>query len=202
MARLAAQLLVRRQKSEVGMMAPHRWLGSPLLVLLAALVAGCNSGEEGAERSAGRPTGVATSPRPPEAGAMRQAGPATKPPTEPQDWPPTFVERVNAGDLDGAAAMYEPDARFVTPSGETLVGREQVRRALAGLIGAKARMTCRVVKTVAAGDVAVLYTDFQLTTVEASGKAVEVNQNAIEVLRRQPDGTWRLIVGDPNGRKR
>lgn len=45
-------------------------------------------------------------------------------------------------------------------------------------------------------------TDFQGTTVEASGKTVEIDQKAIEVLRRQPDGTWRLIVGDSNGRRR
>jgi hypothetical protein len=30
---------------------------------------------------------------------------------------------------------------------------------------------------------------------------VEICHWAIEVLRRQPDGTWKLIVGDPNGRK-
>ena len=77
-----------------------------------------------------------------------------------------------------------------------------MRRVLAGLIDAKTRRQCQVVKAIEARDVAVLYTDFQGTTVEASGKTVEINQKAIEVLRRQPDGTWRLIVGDPNGRGR
>lgn len=123
-------------------------------------------------------------------------------PVEPQDWPRIFTERINAGDLDGAAALYEPDARFVTPSGETLVGREQMRRVLAGLINAKTHLQCRVMKVVVTGEVAVLYTDFQGATIEASGKTVAVNQKAIEVLRRQPDGAWRLIVGDPHGRRR
>jgi ketosteroid isomerase-like protein len=76
-----------------------------------------------------------------------------------------------------------------------------MRRVLAGLIDAKTRMQCQVVQAVAAGDVAALYTDFQGTTIEAC-KTVEINQKAIEVLRRQPDGTWRLIVGDANGRGR
>jgi ketosteroid isomerase-like protein len=50
------------------------------------------------------------------------------------------------------------------------------------------------------GDLPLLCTDFQGTTVEPSGKTVEAHHKAIEVVRRQPDGTWKLIVGDPNGR--
>jgi uncharacterized protein (TIGR02246 family) len=172
------------------------------LVFLAALVAGCGSSETKAEHPPGQPNDGGKATRSPEEGGVQQARELLQTPVEPQDWPRIFTERINAGDLDGAAALYELDARFVTPSGETLVGREQMRRVLAGLIDAKTRMQCRVVQAVVAGDVAVLYTDFQRTTVEASGKTVESNQKAIEVLHRQPDGTWRLIVGDPNGRGR
>ena len=50
-------------------------------------------------------------------------------------------------------------------------------------------------------DVALLYTDFQGDAVDASGKTIEARYKAIEVLRRQPDGAWKLIVGDPNGRE-
>jgi hypothetical protein len=32
-------------------------------------------------------------------------------------------------------------------------------------------------------------------------RSVAIRNKAIEVLRRQPDGTWKLIVGDPNGRE-
>ena len=45
-----------------------------------------------------------------------------------------------------------------------------------------------------------LYTDWQATAVGPSGQPVEDCHKAIEVLRRQPDGTWKLIVGDPKGR--
>lgn len=83
-----------------------------------------------------------------------------KPSVVPQDWPRLFTERLNAGDLEGVAALYEPDACFVTPSGETLVGREKIRSVVAGLIEAKTRMQCRVVRAVTANEVAVLYTDF------------------------------------------
>jgi uncharacterized protein (TIGR02246 family) len=123
-------------------------------------------------------------------------------PTEPRDWPRVFTERVNAGDVDGVLALYDPEARFVTAGGDVLVGHEQLRKVLGGLVAARARMESRVVQAIATGDVAILYTDFHSTSVDASGKTQELDQRAIEVLRRQPDGTWRLVVGDPNGRER
>ena len=56
-----------------------------------------------------------------------------------EDWAGAFVARVNAGDLEGAAALYAEDARFVAPTGETLVGRAAIREVLAGLIAGRAR---------------------------------------------------------------
>ena len=68
------------------------------------------------------------------------------------------------------------------------------------MIKAKARLNSQVIRATVVGDIAQLYTDFDGTTVDAAGKMVEAQFKAIEVLHRQPDGTWKLIVGDPNGR--
>src|SRR5262249_27032034 len=38
---------------------------------------------------------------------------------KPGDWPRLFTERLNAGNLEGVMELYESDARFVAPSGET-----------------------------------------------------------------------------------
>ena len=126
---------------------------------------------------------------------------STMSPHKPEDWPRQFEQHLNAGDLEAVVALYEPEARFVARSGETVIGRDRIREVLAGMIGTKTRLQSRVIKAVTVGDVALLYTDFQGTTVDASGKTVEIRHKAIEVLRRQPDGTWKLIVGDPNGRE-
>jgi uncharacterized protein (TIGR02246 family) len=122
-------------------------------------------------------------------------------PSEPEDWPQVFEQRLNAGDLDAVMTLYERDAHFVTTSGEILVGHDAIRKALGGLIEAKTQFRSRVVRAVTIGDIAQLYTDFEGTRVDGSGKTVAVHNNAIEVLRRQPAGDWKLIMGDPNGRK-
>jgi uncharacterized protein (TIGR02246 family) len=120
---------------------------------------------------------------------------------KPEDWPHLFEQRFNAGDLNAVMALYEPDARFVTRSGETLVGHDAIRKALGALIASKTRFQGRVIRATTVGDIAQLYTDFEGTQLDESGKTVPIRNNAIEVLRRQPAGDWKLIMGDPNGRE-
>ena len=69
------------------------------------------------------------------------------------------------------------------------------------MIEAKTQFQSRVVRTVIVGDIAQLYTDFEGTTVDGAGKTIPVGNKAIEVPRRQPDGSWKLIMGDPNARE-
>ena len=91
-------------------------------------------------------------------------------PHKPEDWPQVFEQHLNAGDLDAVMALYDPEARFVTRSGETLVGREAIREALGSIIKAKTQLHSRVVWAVTVEDIAQLYTDFEGTTVDSSGK--------------------------------
>lgn len=122
-------------------------------------------------------------------------------PREPEDWPRFFEQHLNAGDLDSVMMLYEPGACFVTVSGETLVGHDAIRKVLGGLIDSKTHFQSRVVRAVTVGDIAQLDTDFEGTGVDDSGKIIPVHNKAIEVLRRQSDGSWKLIMGDPSGRE-
>jgi ketosteroid isomerase-like protein len=131
-----------------------------------------------------------------------KGGKSTMSPHKPETWPRLFEQRLNAGDLDAVMALYEPEARFVARSSETIVGHDEIRKVLASMIAVETRLYSRVVNEVIVGDIALLYTDFEGTTLDGSRKTIEVRYRAVEVLRRQPDGIWKLIVGDPNGRER
>ena len=85
-------------------------------------------------------------------------------PSQPGDWPRQFEKQLNAGDLDGVMALYEKDARFVTRTGETLVGRDAIRKELGGLMEAKTQFHSRVVRATIIGEMAQLHTDFEGTT--------------------------------------
>jgi uncharacterized protein (TIGR02246 family) len=121
-------------------------------------------------------------------------------PERADDWPGAFIERLNAGDLPGVAELYAEDARFVAPTGETIVGRTALSAVLAELIASRAKLACEVVRATTVGDVAILYTDFAGVRHDAAGRETPITSRAIEVLRREAGGGWRLVVGDPNGR--
>jgi pimeloyl-ACP methyl ester carboxylesterase len=59
-------------------------------------------------------------------------------PSRPEDWPGLFEQHLNAGDLESVEALYEPEARFVSKSGETgpipVVSPRIHRPALRGLM--------------------------------------------------------------------
>jgi len=69
------------------------------------------------------------------------------------------------------------------------------------LPNAQMQLHSRVVRAVSLGDIAQLYTDFEGTTVDSFSKTVPVYNKAIEVLRQQPKGNWKLTMGDPNARE-
>ncbi|MBO0695973.1 MAG: nuclear transport factor 2 family protein [Verrucomicrobia bacterium] len=119
----------------------------------------------------------------------------------PEQWPRLFEHYFNAGDLDAVIALYEPEAHLVTQPGNIIIGHEAIRSVLRAMIDAKTRLHSRVVRAVTAGDIAQLYTDFEGTMVDSSKKMVPIRNKAVEVLRRQPDGHWKLIIGDPNARE-
>jgi hypothetical protein len=75
---------------------------------------------------------------------------------KPEDWPRLFEQYLNTGALEAVVALYETEARFVARSGETVIGRDQIRKVLAGMIGAKTRLHSQVSKAVTVGDIALL----------------------------------------------
>jgi uncharacterized protein (TIGR02246 family) len=105
-------------------------------------------------------------------------------------WPRVFVQHFNTGDLDPVMSLYEPDAGFVTRTGETLIGQDAIRKALSAMIDVKMQFHSRVARATIVGDIAQLYTDFEGTRVDNSGKSVPVQAKAIESFTAS--ARWQL----------
>lgn len=106
----------------------------------------------------------------------------TAPAYNPQDLERLLVARQNAGDVDGVAALYEPQALLDHSEGLAL-GREAIRAFFAELVatGRKFEMGQQRPAMVC-GDLALTSTRCKDGTVTA------------EVARRQSDGTWLWVI--------
>lgn len=106
---------------------------------------------------------------------------------EPEDVTRLVAERVNAGDAAGAAALYEADAVLAYPADRPTTGRVAIRAVYQRLVDAGTRFG------VEAPLPTVRFEDLALTSTRSTdGTGVRV-----QVLRRQPDGSWLRIIDRP-----
>ena len=108
-----------------------------------------------------------------------------------------FVTAAQAGDAAGLAVLYLPDARLMPPNAPTLQGREAIQRFWGGFLE-----PYRITVTVSAdevkgrGDLAYARGHFVLDAAPKApgGVLLHDQRKYLEILRRQPDGTWRYAV--------
>jgi uncharacterized protein (TIGR02246 family) len=109
---------------------------------------------------------------------------------EPEDLARLVVERVNGGDAEGLAELYEPDAVLAFPPGKETVGRDAIRGVYEQLIAAKPEFTEEEpLPTLRHGDIALTAT-----------RPADNTGGRVQVARRQPDGSWLRILDRPEAR--
>ena len=110
------------------------------------------------------------------------------PPTvQPEDLERLFVERVNAGDVDGLVALFEPDAVMAVSPGKVATGSKAIRQVFTDLVASGVKLTLGDQQpTLRVGDLALTST------------RVDSGQVTAEIARRQPDGTWRWVIDQWN----
>ena len=113
------------------------------------------------------------------------------PAQNPEDLGRLFSEAMRAGDLDAVLALYEPGAAMPNQQGDVRTGTDALRQDMAPLADMKADMTIETVKTLVAGDIALSHSRWSMT------KPAPMSGRAVEVARRQPDGTWLYVIDDP-----
>jgi uncharacterized protein (TIGR02246 family) len=117
----------------------------------------------------------------------------------PEEMHALFNRRFNEGDLEGLVALYESNAKLVPQPGQEVQGHEAIRTALQGFLALKPRMDLKTRYVLEVGNTAVLSGQWKLTGRGPDGLAVEMSGKSVEVLHRQPDGTWLYALDLPFG---
>jgi len=112
-----------------------------------------------------------------------------------------FKAMEKGGDLDAMVALYEPNATFVVSPDKVVTGHAAIREVLLGLMAAKATFSFDAVTAIpsADGTIAVTRVKGSTTSSGPEGKPVTTQFHSVEVVRKQPDGTWLIIIDDPGG---
>jgi ketosteroid isomerase-like protein len=109
---------------------------------------------------------------------------------KPEDLTRLFVERANAGDAAGLAALYEEDAVMAYPPGRVTAGREAIRRLWEKVLAAAPRFEPeRPLPTLVCDDIALT------STPPGDGAGARA-----QVVRRQADGSWLRVIDQPEFR--
>jgi uncharacterized protein (TIGR02246 family) len=111
-----------------------------------------------------------------------------------------FQKAFNAGDLQGLMALYEPDAILIPqPGAEPVKGTQAIRSALEQFLALNGKVELQTKHVVQHGDIALLRSAWRVKGTGPDGKPVEMSHGSAEVVRRQPDGSWRYIIDHPFG---
>ena len=112
------------------------------------------------------------------------------PPNSPEEICTLFQEYIREGDIDSVLALFDRKAVFLNQAGETRKG-DGLREELAPLAAAKTVFDFSIKQVIKSGDIALMHTEWNVSSPQ------EMSLYAIEVARRQQDGTWRWLIGDP-----
>ena len=120
---------------------------------------------------------------------------------KPEECDLLLFEVIETGDVDAALALYEPDAIFVVSPDQVVTGHAAIRGVLQGMLAANTTGKLDAVTAVLSADGSVAFTRAKgsSTSPGPDGKPVTLPFHSVEVVRKQPDGTWLFVIDDPGG---
>ncbi len=108
-----------------------------------------------------------------------------------------FERLAKEGDVDGLLDLYTDDAVYVASPDLRLEGHEQIRPALQAMIDMGYETRLELTGLVAAGDIVLEKSRWTTRITGDDGKVEETTGLSTVVLKRQPDGSWRILIDDP-----
>ena len=118
----------------------------------------------------------------------------------PADVHPIYMKAFNAGDIEAAVACYESDGCFVSASGRIARGATELREVYRITFAHRPTFQVDVRKVLPAGDdLALIIGEWTSRAQTSSGETKVWSGTYTDIVRRQPDGSWKLVLDNSHG---
>ena len=117
----------------------------------------------------------------------------------PEDLHTLFAEALNSRNLEALTALYSDDCFFMAQRGVPTRGAGAIREAFVQYLAMNPSIRLTTRQVVQVLDTALLVGDWQFHGTSGDGAEVSTAGTSIEVVRREPDGSWRYLIDLPNG---
>ena len=111
-------------------------------------------------------------------------------PKRAEDAHATLAAAFNTGDVETVLSMYDYDGIIVPEPGKPVSGKAKFEEAIKAILSIKGRMEIKTVYCLRAGDVAIGRSEWNIT----DGTEVKVSAKGIELMKQQPDGSWKIVI--------
>ena len=110
-----------------------------------------------------------------------------------------FAQYFNAGTIDLLLTLYTDDAVLLPAAGQEARGKEAIREALNGFLALKGEIQITRPTVIEAGETALVMAKWTLKGTSPQGEPVEMGGQTSDVLRRQSEGNWLIVIDNPFG---
>ena len=109
-----------------------------------------------------------------------------------------LAEAFSAGDMSAFLALHEPEStQVVPPDRRHVTGTEEIRRAVEPFLSMRPKFESEVVGVLESDGLAMTHALWRLEGTDRDGKPVTLAGLGTVVSRRQPDGSWRIVLDNP-----
>ena len=111
-------------------------------------------------------------------------------PKRAEDAHATLAAAFNTGDVATVMSMYDVTGIIVPEPGKPVSDIEKFEEAIKAILSIKGKMEIKTVYCLQTGNVAVGRSEWNIS----DGNEVKISAKGIEVMKQQPDGTWKIVI--------
>lgn len=110
-----------------------------------------------------------------------------------------MTDAFHKGDIKGVMGSYESQATVVFEPNKPASDMDQIRQMFEGAFQLNPAFTYSGHDVIVTGDIALHIAPWQMKGNAPDGTEIAQSGLSVAVLRKQPDGSWRMVIDNPHG---